>query len=83
MKKQHHQQHLFPLVSLLLVLLGIFSIVKSDLEITIWHITVVATLYFAANVSYGLVKKQLTVVKVIEFGLVALLSEYLAMMFLI
>jgi len=82
-KKQHPQQHLFPILSLLIVLVGIAVVVQSDIVLTAWHVTIASIVYLIANTSYALVKKQFEYKKLIEYILVAAFANYIALLYII
>jgi len=83
MSRSHHQQHLFPILSVFLVLVGIVMVVQADITFNAWIISIVSVLYFVANLIYGHLNKQLSLVRTIELGAVTILIEFIALQCLI
>ena len=83
MSKRHRQAHLFPIISTMLVLVGIILVVEADIDYNEWIITSAALLYFVSNLIYGHIKKELTVIRVLELGAVTVMLELIALQFLI
>lgn len=76
-------QHLFPLLSIFLVVIGIALVVSAQIDYSVWLLSLVSLTYFVANVLYGYVKKELTVMRVLELGLIAIILEYIALEYLL
>ena len=80
---KHRQEHLFPILSTLLVVAGIVLIVEAEIDYNVWIITAVALTYYAANLVYGHLNKELSAIRVLELGAITVMLELIALQYLI
>ena len=80
---KHPQQHLFPFIAILLVVAGIAVVVSADINFSAELITVIAVIYFAANLIYGHLNKELSPLRVLELGIITVVVELIALQYLI
>lgn len=83
MTSRPKRDYLLPVASTLIVLVGIVLLVAAEIDFTPLQVMLVVLIYFMANIVYGLSNKELTVAKVVEYGLVAALIGYIALSYLV
>jgi hypothetical protein len=78
-----YRHHLYPFISLLLMIFGLVVVVEGLLYVTATMITSVVLIYFLSNIAFAIINHQLTVSRTLEIGLLSLLIEYVAIAYLI
>ena len=81
--KKHHQSHYFEVLNLFALAIIVVTVYTLRDQMNATIVTMFTLTYFIANIAYAAKTHNLDAMRVVEVGLIALISEFLILNYLI
>lgn len=83
MSRPWARRHLFPVISSMIVIVGMVLVVETNPRLDPWLITLICIFYFLSNIAYLKMHAQFSLKRLLELGAVTILIALTSLSFLV